>query len=401
MINEINRFLGNGFTLNDWNESVRMNFYPYVRRKSILNNNREILRTELINLARIMPYDEYSNLLRRLLRKYRSLIYRDQNATLKFFFDCFKSTVKADERWMNLFMTIDILPRKAPLVDRVFQRFEILDTILEACYKPHLRIVYGIAAREQTGHYPVDIQSKTLGRLLDFIPETYSRKAQILINDAEHQIPINHWRNIAAHHSFALQTRSSINITYGTNPRVSKRITYACLKRIIDWSILCLATVRLASVITYMEFMSDLKAFGLPDNVLLRLESYLVGLIHNLYIVGFECRTYFNEKSTFILTLRDRLNRNPMDAIIHASQVLDQLSVAIDFDPASRYRYKMAAVRLVDLKGNYLAQASVNVKYGIAFSKKELSISKYIEKIIFDFKEPDVVRRHIKEMANE
>src|SRR3546814_4739175 len=70
---------------------------------------------------------------------------------------------------------------------------------------------------------------------------------------------------------------------------------------------------------------SDLLcAIGLPRPTI-ALESQMVGLCHNLFVVGFKCLHYGGEGKSFVLELEDRLDREPLDSVIHASQILDQI----------------------------------------------------------------------------
>ena len=69
----------------------------------------------------------------------------------------------------------------------------------------------------------------------------------------------------------------------------------------------------------------------------------------------------YNSVTAKFLTidLLDTQNRPVRDAIIHASQALEQMSVALDSDPAIRPRPEGARVRLLDHAGNVVAGASV------------------------------------------
>ena len=373
-----------GRTVEERNSAVKQLFGPYVRRKSILRRDRESFRTELVNLAEIEAVPDYSDLLRRILRKYRSIIRADHDAALEFLVRCFESTSRADEHWMSLFMTLHPIAQNSRLYDQVFQKFAILESILEGCYKLQLRVVFGFAARDRTGQFPSDVVGRDFGNLLSFIAEAYSSRAHLLIEDPEYGIPVNQWRNIAAHKTFTITSGDAIEIRYGRSTPRSEYIDVITLDQIINWAKRCLATARMANVIIFLEYMTELRTIGLPT-VPLRLESYLVTLCHNLAIVGLECTGYTEERDVFVLSLRDRLGRTFRDAIIHASQVLDQISAALEDDPTTRHRFQSSVVRLLDGQGKCVASALIKVDDTIASVEGKLSLKERLERTRFDF----------------
>jgi hypothetical protein len=373
-----------GRTVEEWNSAVRQLFGPYVRRKSILGRDRESFQSELVNLAEIEAVPDYSDLLRRILRKYRSIIRADHDAALDFLVRCFESTSRADEHWMSLFMTQPLIAQSSRLYDRVFQKFAILESILEGCYKLQLRVVFGFAARDRTGQFPSDIGGRDFGTLLSFIAEAYSSRAHLLIDDPVYGIPVNQWRNIAAHKTFTIISGDAIEIRYGRSTPRSQYIGLTTLDQIINWAKRCLATARIANMIIFLEYMTELRTIGLPT-VPLRLESYLVTLCHNLAIVGMECTGYAEEHDAFVLSLRDGLGRAFRDAIIHASQVLDQISAVLEADPTTRGRFQSSVVRLLDERGACLASALIKVDDAIAFTDGKLSLKNRLERTKFDF----------------
>ena len=151
----------------------------------------------------------------------------------------------------------------------------------------------------------------------------------------------------------------------------------------LDWAVKALNTLRLATVIVYMEFMADLLAEGLPADPTIRLESWLIHLFHNLSLVGFFCVSYRMIQTTFTIDLVDLQRRPVRDAIIHASQVLDQLSAAVRSDPAVRPSPERVSVRLVGEEARVHAEASVDVSNAIARSEGRLTMKKYVACVDF------------------
>jgi hypothetical protein len=298
----------------------------------------------------------------------------------------------AEERWLTLVLTHRPVGRAFSLRDRAASLFAVLDEMLEGCYKPHLRILHGFATKLQTGTFPIHVLSRDLGQLTDHIVQAFSKKARVLIEDPEHAMPVNQWRNVAAHKTYVVKTRSTLELRYGRPKQTVRRISMASLRRTVHWAHQIIATARLASTIIYLEYMKELKGAGLTQPSL-RLESRLVGLCHNLSLVGFQAVNYEGEKDGFVLTLRDVHNREPVDALIHASQALDQLSVGVEYDPVLRPKYKRVSVRLVSKANKTLGQATLQVADGIAYLKKELSQHDLVARTEFRFSDPKRVAR--------
>jgi hypothetical protein len=96
--------------------------------------------------------------------------------------------------------------------------------------------------------------------------------------------------------------------------------------------------------------------------------------------------------------MQERLGRNPLRSITHASQALDQIAMALEFDSARRTRYKNIAVRLVDAAECRVAEASVGLSDAIAKTKGEISASALVSRVNFDFTGWDSVRAELKSL---
>lgn len=395
----INRAPVDGYTPDDWNAAVRLYFGPFIRRKSVLHEYREVLRTELVNLAKILPFSAYTELLGVIARQHRRMLYQDRAGSLEFLRDQFEDVGRSSQRWMSLFLTRPPLAPTASLYDRAQRIFDDIDGILEGAYKPQLRVACGFCTRERKGFFPTDIGQRDLGLLDANMVEVMGSRAALLIRDPEHGISMNQWRNIAAHKSFEVRTSRSIEIGWGRKVLRTKRITFASLRRVLHWTARCYTTVHLANLITYLEFMNELGRLGLAQPTL-RLESSLTGLCHNLHVVGFECRSWEGRKRRFVLSLRNRLPRPISTAVIHASQALDSLSMALESDPLQHDRFDHVAVELLDTDDTVIGSAEVRVTDAIAATKREISQREFVARIRFDFADWDRVGAEIQKVRD-
>lgn len=392
LLTGVDRFGGiSGYSVDDWNSAVASMFGPYVRRRSVLRSQRELLRSELINLARIQVAPNGPALLSMLVRTYRRAIYADRDTSLSFLVDRFLDIGRSDQNWITLAVTNEPLSCAYGLSERAAQKFAILDTVLEGCYKPHAVIAAGFGEWKRGKSIPADIGTRDFGTVLSLLVLAYGRRAERLVGDPFCGIEFNQWRNIAAHKSFRVVTRSTIELVYGRQRQV-KRITYAALERVLRSAVETLSIARMASTLVYIEFMPDLCAIGLP-RATISLESQMVGLCHNLFVVGFRCVHYGGEGKSFVLELEDRLDREPLESVIHASQILDQIGAALKFDPTRSSRYTTVAIRMLDRTGAYAGGASISLEDVLAVAKGALSQKERLARTTFDFADRVRLRR--------
>ncbi|MFH1235432.1 MAG: hypothetical protein V1685_00650 [Parcubacteria group bacterium] len=392
-----NRISALGYSVEEWNAAVREQFSPFVRRKSILTRNRDILRTELVNLARVVLHTEYVVLLKRLVRLYRRVFYQDPVSTADLLRDSLAEVTRASENWIGLFREhVSRSPAKVPH-DRVHLLFEQLDAMLEGTVKPYLRLAHAFAAHDQSGTFPADLDRKDFGQLLDYLRPTLGKPGDLILTVPVLGTTINQLRNIAAHRSFKMIDRETIEVWWGRKQIKTRRLRTANLELVLAWAIRVLAVLSLASVIVYLEYMPEIDARGTPD-VTLRVESWLVGLTHNLGIVGFEVVDWEERETAFRLSLRNRLDRSLTAALIHASQDLDQLAMAVDADPTRRDSVELIAVDLLDRNNQLIASAEISILDALAYTRGELSDKDRLDKTRFHFVDWEAAQRDLESL---
>lgn len=384
LLSGVNRFAMPEYSVDDWNQAVIKHFGPFVADKSTLVTEKEILRSELINLARVISSSEGERLLHTILALYREVLSADRPNALAFMQGRFAEVGRADQAWMGLFLTNSRLHRDYPLTERVTQVFSHLETVLEGCYKPHLRVLAAFSAYGIASTLPSKTAKHDFGTLLRTVQNSLGAEGQSLILDSELGIEYNQWRNIAAHRSFEVSTRSTIEVEYGSATRQRRGLTFAALRRTLSSAIAAMAVVRMANTLVYLECMPELNALGLPQPQL-RFESTIVGLCHNLSIVGFRCLGYSSAKGCLTLSLIDRLGREPLESVLHASQVLDQLGVAVELDVTRKARHRYVEVEVLSPKGIQEGRAQITVADVTSWTKGELTTIERIDRTTFVF----------------
>lgn len=375
------------YSVEDWNATVKKHFTPFFQNEAIVDKNIELLRTEIVNLSFIFQHQEYIDLLSWTLNIYRAQIGKDKNNFIKFLVKVFPNIERANAAWMSLFQTRGLTDENCFLYDSAYQTFSDIDAILEGCYKPLFQILYGIVVKSESGSYPSCKKRIDFGEMRSKFPPKFQTVAKLYLEDPKTNLSINQWRNIAAHKTFAVKSDTEIELQYGIKrPYKIHIISPGILREILSWVINVYNTLRLANVIICFEYMEDIQPL-LSEKPNIRLDQWLTGLCHNLSIVGFPCIATEESNETYILVLQNHYKKSTQDAIIHASQALDQLSAALQADLLIKGKYKYASIKLLDSEGNYLAKATVEISDAISLTKGELKLKEYIERVDFYFKD--------------
>ncbi|PWC10031.1 hypothetical protein B4923_18030 [Brenneria roseae subsp. americana] len=334
---------------------------------------------ELRNLASFMTDPEYLELMTWCLALHRRVLRVDRSGAYREMSKLFSNTIKSDESWLNMFQMTTRLPPSAAPRDKAFQLFQTIDGVGEGCFKPHLQIIYAFAYREAEGIWHDDVFEKDFGALVAGFPVTNKRPPSIFLKDPELNIPVNQWRNISAHKSFSLVAPKTILVIYGKGPRTKEqKIGLHRLSLVSSWLIKVHSAVRLANIITFVEHIREITSINQP-NPERSLSSPLLGIAHGLSTVGFECIEWKVRSREGVLTVVDKINRDPIEALIHSSQQLVELSVGVLQDVATSSRVSKVSIQLKLPDGSLFGKARVSVNDADAFSLRKLSLNEYME----------------------
>lgn len=364
-----------------WTRATKEAFAPFVRRRSVLVKHRDIFRTEFVNLIPVIDHPPSARALKEAVRMCRRAIYIDPQAAHAHQIKLFSETSHADSHWLALVTSTKQLDLNADLADRAAQLMALIDGIAEGCLKARITYLFGFAHRLAHGVFPLEMHD--FGRCIAEWPVGVAPNLRRLMEDPIFNLPISQWRNIAAHRSYRRIGPDLFEATYGrAKVKKSVNLSYGQLDEILAWTKQVLGVCRMANVIIDIEFMRELRRHGLPDPAL-RFDAYVMTLSHSMRMVGF---TYFGEiqsNKQILVLYRDDLSRNPRDAIVHASQVLDQLALASTSDITLQDTIEEVGIGLVASEGDTYASAVVKVEAALKKLDQELSLEEYIHQIDF------------------
>ncbi len=364
-----------------WTDAAKEAFAPFVRRRSVLVRHRDLFRTELVNLYSVLDHPPSARALREAVRMCRRAIYTDPPRAHAHQINVFPDTSQADGRWLALFMSTKPLDSDADLADRAAQVMDLIDGIAEGCLKPRMFYLFGFAHRLSRGVYPNG--DYDFGRSVAEWPAGATPTLRRLMDDPIFGLSISQWRNIAAHRSYKRIGPDLFEATFGKGKnKKSINFDYGRMESVLSWIKQLLAVCRMANVIVDIEFMPELRRHGL-SHAALRFDAFMITLSHNMRMVGF---TYLGEirgGNRLTVLYLDDLSRDPTDAIVHASQVLDQLALVSTWDLALRDEIEEVGIGLVTAQGEAIATAVVKVDAALKRLDRQLSLEEYIDQIEF------------------
>lgn len=368
------------YSRDDWKQTAITEFAPYFRRHTQLKKNLDSFILELRNLSRIAQDPEYVELLRWSLSLYRQVLRIDRSGAYQCLHRSFEGLGASDAHWLHMFQTTSPLEIGAAPRDIAFQVFETIDGIAEGCFKPQLQILYAFAMRDATGTWPDKVASLDFGALVGNFPQAHKARASLLLQDSDLKLSVNQWRNISAHKSYRLVGPKTVQVTFGKGNPQSRRLGLHRLRAVCRWIQKAHHALRLANTIIFVEHAAEILALG-PPKFERSLASSLMKIAHDLSTVGYEVVDWKESKKIGTLLIRDRHDRPPREALIHASQQLVPLGVGILFDVSKATNISKVAIQLQLANGDMFGTATVPVSAADSFSQRKISLQRYMDEV--------------------
>ena len=369
------------FSVDDWNDLIRIKFRPYFRSDNIFDSNKEVLRTELINYIKFSEKPDLLNLFDWTFFIFKECFERDKKLAIKQLSDSFFEISDTDLKWMTNAI-IQPNPTDFSERDKISYYFKVIDEILEGVFKPRFRMFDNFISYYTNGAY-YENSKIDFGQIIQNFPNSESVPATLYLKDPYFSISTNQWRNISAHKTFTIN-KDSIKIEYGKKNIKTLNISFEQLKLILDWTQEIYRVIRLAEVFINLNFTKEvIDNLGGTDKIKLRFESVLMHLIHNIQIVGFQFLSTLEQDKTFILRLKKKNNSDLKDSVIHASQFLEHLAYAIHDDEFIKDKFTDVEVQVTDENNEKFASTTVKINSAMSKLEKEINLNEYLQCIEF------------------
>ncbi|WP_411897388.1 hypothetical protein [Elizabethkingia occulta] len=372
------------FSVEDWNALIKLKLGKYFTEDLVFEENKEILRTEIINYIKFCTQEEYFKLFEWTFDLFKDCILLDRQKSIKILADSFDDISNTDMRWMTNFL---IQPDSSNFSerDKISYYFKAIDETLEGAFKQRFILLHKLI-NLKLNQTIVDNSSFDFGKLIRELPSQARGYVSLFLEDPLFSIPTNQWRNIAAHKSFTINT-DNIVVEYGRGNIQSKTISYSDFYKIVQWTQDIYRVIRLAQVLTDLNYIREIvEILDGTENMNIRFEASLLRIIHNMQIVGFKFVSNEEQNETFCLNVKGKVNYDVKSSLIHASQCLDQLSRAIYNDKFVRDTFQKTKINIVDDSGNILASATISIETALKRAQGGLTVKEYLNKMEFDIK---------------
>jgi len=372
------------FSVEDWNALLKLKLGKYFSDETIVEKNKEILRTEIINYIRFCTKPEYFNLFEWMFDLYKECIGSDKPRIIKVLADSFNDISNTDMKWMTNVLTQPD-EKEFSERDKISYYFKVIDETLEGAFKPRFKLLDKLVNYKLHGNIP-DNSSADFGKVIRDFPNQVKGETFLFLEDPFFSISTNQWRNIAAHKSFTIN-KHDIVVEYGRNNIQTLTLTYDDFYRILHWTQDIYGVIRFGQVLTDLNYIEEIVAeLGGTENMSIRFESSLLHIIHNMQIVGFEFVSNEEQDEIFCLNVKGKVGHDVKSSLIHASQCLDQLSCAIYDDKFVKDNFKKTKVSIVDNNRNTLASATISIEVAVNKAKGKMTLDEYLSKMDFDIK---------------
>jgi hypothetical protein len=372
------------FSVEDWNALIKIKFGKYFSEEVLLEKNKEILRTELIEYIRFCTKPDYLKLFEWTFDLYKDCLNTDKQRIVKALADSFDDISNTDMKWMTNVLTQPDHKNFSER-DKISYYFKVIDETLEGTFKPRLKLLDKLINLKLHHSIP-DNSTSDFGKLIRDFPDQMKSDANLFLEDPIFSISTNQWRNIAAHKSFIIN-KNDIVAEYGRNNIQTLTISYDNFYKILDWIQDICRVIRLGQVLTHLSCIEEIVSeLGGTEDINIRFESSLLHIIHNMQIVGFKFVSTEDLGDTFSLNVKGKINHDVKSSLIHASQCLDQLSCAIYDDKFVRDNFQKTKICIVDDGRNTLASATISIQNALKKAKGELTLDEYLNNMEFDIK---------------
>lgn len=344
------------YTVDDWNILIKDVFYRYFPNDVSFLKNKDILRTELINYIPLSQNLKYLRLFENTILYFQDLKKQSYSDFEDIFLNHYEKLIETDTKWTRFCLSQQEIG-KLSRHDVIAVKFKALEEILEGCFKERFKLLFHTECFFENNCYQENLDfGQYITKFKNPINQFYIYLADPCLN-----IKTSQWRNIAAHNTYKIR-KEHIEITYGKNNPKIVNLSYSQFENVFQWVKNIYSSLRLAEVLTIIGNPTLIQKISNNNyDIPLRIEQWLLQLVHNLQIVGFPFVKILEEQNSLSIILKKKKSGDLKDSVIHASQCLDQFAFGIYSDEFSCDKYKYAKVIIVSEILEELGSAYVEI----------------------------------------
>lgn len=169
------------FFVEDWNMLVKLKLRKYFLDDLIFEENKEILRTEIINYIRFCNNEKYFKLFEWTFEMGKACVMINSQRTHKVLADSFYDISNTDLRCLTNAL---IRPDSSGFSerDKISYYFKAIDETLEGAFKPRFRQLYKLMHLKVNGTI-VDNSGFEFGKLIREVPSQFKDEISLFLKD--------------------------------------------------------------------------------------------------------------------------------------------------------------------------------------------------------------------------
>lgn len=313
-----------GFTPAEVKEAVITTLCPHFKNQNILKELAiSLLVPEAIALTHLKQHSWAFNGDRKCLDTYYSAHAVAGSESLKSCASWEKDIQKGLSQYWSAFQLQPSLSA-LELEEFALESFRTIGMLTEANIKPHLNdLLNQVRLIKQRPDPKANLPKMSLGDVIEELINSVDLSE--LLAPPPWNIRLNQWRNIAQHHSFYIESDTTI-CRYGIEPQVSK----ICLKRnelkqVINSICNAFRALKLARTIFFVDNLEKMKSFISEREPNLRAEQVMLNFASAVATQGFKVIDISLTDEVAIAILQDVTDQDPNRRRFHASQLVYQL----------------------------------------------------------------------------
>ena len=302
-------------------EAVVESLEPYFDNKDILERFAiEALVPESINLLKLQKDNWFFGMFEKCLATYRSAKSKDPQSCLESYALWQPQIIQSlSKYWSILYLEWEVDKGNLEIEEFLHECLRNIGDIIEGLIKPYLKaLLHQIRIANGIETVLGYIDSLSLGKIVNDLSQESGYGD--LFMPPPWNITLNHWRNIAYHHTAKIEN-SEIICWYGKTPNIKKiRLSRSELLPLVQTAFDVYRAIRLAHTLFSMDNLKEINRFS--PTIEVRDDAEFPNFATALASQGFEIVEFKKSIDETKLVVQDVSNLNPDQHRVHASHFL-------------------------------------------------------------------------------
>lgn len=312
-----------GYSPDDIKEAVVKVLQPFFTHKDVLNNyacDSQIL-SAFEFFVRYYKESEFSQGIKEVTDCYKNVNANYTQESWNIILSTYAVMVE-DENKMWSIRNSKLNLQEDDSYEKMVQIFQRIGNVLEVSVKHNVQELYALIYLQHKGRVDYEkIRKQDFGVIISNILDKEMLKSVLRIEPCE--MKLSDWRNIAYHHTYALDNDGYINCTYGKGNLNNIKMSMLELESYLHKIIRASNVLNIARCIFIFDFIDNIpKDQPLEDASIrqaIKREQFRISLLSQEFKLG---NVFLNENEVEIDMHDLNLNADQKGRIVHCSQLL-------------------------------------------------------------------------------